>query len=832
MRKYIFVGITMGIVLGLNLYFRFYPVYFPQLKEQAKNIVFQGVQQRIAQNIFSKFPQYDLLAKDNLFKTSIKIFYKNHKKDMVEQINKLYLQLKDRFQDEDGQTYLMELDCWHWARYVKNVYELGHPGDEVIDGKQFDKFMLAPQGVYLHFDNFLFYFSSFLYKIFSFFKYIHLFKFLFYLPLFFIFLFIIFLYFFCYRLGGYICSVTSCIFIGLFASFIPRSCAGWFDKDILNMLFPILIISTYLKIYDTQLFSKKLFFIFLSSFCVGLFCFTWLNWWFIFTLIVFYEAANIFLIKFINLFYKKDTNLLKEHTYSLIFFVSFSLFWIILLCGFEPFKLLFIQLKETIRLTNPLVTSIWPNVYSTVGELKRTTLAEISEAIGGRGIFIVSSLSILILAIYNLFFVKKRDLKSEVSIVLFFWFIFMLFGSLQGVRFIVFLSIPIGISFGILLNNVYQYLKSKKRFVEGFLILAIGVGILSYASIVKAIAVSKGLFPLMNDPWYKFLNLLAQTTPNDTILNSWWDFGDWFKVVAKRRVIFDGQSQNNPQAYWMAKTLLSWDEDEAISILRMLNNGANKAFEIINSYLKEPLRSVLLLEKVLGLGMESAKKTLSDYLPKSSVDKVILLLFDKPPPAYFIVDYSMIPKISAISYLGNWNLSKVYIALNFNTQEKEKILEYLTSLGKDRDYVLQLYQEAFLIPPKQLGNWISRPVQFYSDIVNGVIKDREVFFNNGFVYKIEEKNLISQNGYLPRSLFIENNGKIEEIVFSNPNVIYSVLIFKDKNGDYKLVCLDRQLGKSLFVRLYFLRGRGLKKFTAHIDVEDGKNYLGSYQINW
>ncbi|MCM8832028.1 MAG: hypothetical protein NC918_07545 [Candidatus Omnitrophica bacterium] len=833
MKKYIFTSITIGLVLGFNLYFRFYPVYFPQLKEQAQKIVFEGVQQKIAQNIFSKFPQYDLLAKDNLFKTSVNIFRKNYKKDMADQINKLYLQLKDRFQDEEGQTYLMELDCWHWARYVKNVYQLGHPGDEVIDGRQFDKFMLAPKGVYLHWDNFLFYFSATLYKIFSVFKYLPLFKFLFYLPLFFIVLFIIVLYFFSYRLGGNICAFISCIFIGLFASFLPRSCAGWFDKDILNMLFPILIIWTYLEIYNTQLFKKKLFFIFLSSFFVGLFCFTWLNWWFVFGLIFFYELVMIILNLFINWFYEKRSfDLSKERIYSLILFTGFSLFWIILLCGFEPFGLLFRQLKETIRLTNPLVTSIWPNVYSTVGELKQTSSTEIIYAIGGKTIFIFFIISILTLLIYNLFFVKKRNLQSEVSILLFFWFIVMFFASLQGVRFIVFLSVPIGISLGMFLNNVYKYLKNKNLFIEGLLIVVIGIGGVSYVSFAKANAVAKGIFPLMNDPWYKFLNLISQNTPQNAILNSWWDFGDWFKVIAGRRVIFDGQSQNNPQAYWMAKTLLSWDENEAIAILRMLNNGANDAFEIINSYLKEPLKSVLLLEKVLGLDIKDAKEILSDYLGASSVDKVIFLLFDRPPPAYFIVDYSMIPKISAISYLGNWDFSKVYIALNFNIKEKEKIFEYLTSLDKDRDYVLKLYQEAFLIPPKQLGNWISKPIQFYSDIVDGVTKDNDVFFSNGFIYKINEKNLISQNGQVPRSLFIENDGEIEEIFFSNPNVPYSILIFKDKKGGYKLVCLDRQLGKSLFVRLYFLRGRGLKKFTPHIDVEDGKNYLGSYQINW
>ena len=53
---------------------------------------------------------------------------------------------------------------------MENVYYLGHPGDEVIKGKQLDKLMLAPDGVIITWENFLFYSSAFLYKVVLFFN--------------------------------------------------------------------------------------------------------------------------------------------------------------------------------------------------------------------------------------------------------------------------------------------------------------------------------------------------------------------------------------------------------------------------------------------------------------------------------------------------------------------------------------------------------------------------------------------------------------------------------------------------------------------------------------
>jgi len=829
-KKFIFL-IPLAFVLFINLYFRAFPIYFPQFKTQAKNIVLNGIRQAITQEVFKRYPQYDPLAKERLINTHFAQYLKQNASEIEKQIKNLYLKFKEKYQDETGQTYLMELDCWHWSRYVENVFLRGYPGDMVIKGKQFDRLMLSPSGMQLSWDNFLYYFSAYLYKIFLFFKYVPLFTFLFYLPLFFIFLFIMGLYFFSFTQGKYIGALISCLFIGLSTSFIPRSCAGWFDKDILNLLFPVLIIWVYLLNYKASSFRQKLFWIFFSCFWIGLFCFTWTMWWFVFVIILAYEFLHIFIQLIIYGYYKKDYRAFpKEHIINFLLFIFFSFFWIIILCGFEPLVVLFNQLKSAIFLSKPLRESIWPNVYATVGELKKMSLQEIVNSFGNAGLFFSAFLSLLFILIRNLFYHPEDEYKRHSIGILTLWFLGMLYASFQGVRFLVFLTVPLGIALGRFINDIYEYIKIKFGFLKSVLISGCLVIIFSSQFFNNANRVSRGIFPLMDDQWYKVLTLLRDTTPKEAVINSWWDFGDWFKVVAKRRVIFDGQTQNKPQAYWMAKAILSENEEEALGILRMLNNGGNQAFEIINEYLKDPLAAVLLLERVLGLSYYEAKDILEDFLPTRTTQELLSLLFDKTVPIYFIVDYSMVYKISAISFLGNWNFAKVYIVKNFNKEEKEKILERLVKLGKDSSLMQRFYQEAFLISSQNIDTWLSQVLQFYSEPVRGTLKDNLVYFENGFIYNPKEKTIYTNSGQIPRSLFFIEDDQIKERVYLNANQIFSILVYQIQPEIYKAILLDQALGKSLFVRLYFLRGKTLKHFKPHIEAEEANNFIGSFWV--
>ncbi|MBU1998516.1 MAG: hypothetical protein KKE64_03370, partial [Candidatus Omnitrophica bacterium] len=827
----------LSLIIFINLYLRTFPAYFPQYVDFAKKIVDQRLRFQSAQEIEGKFGNFSSLAKDRLLKNEITNAYKKNPKFWSLQLSNEYLRLKNKHQDSLGQTYLMELDCWHWARYTENIVRLGHPGDKIVRGKNVDTLMLAPKGSNLHWDNFLYYSSAFIYKIFNFFKRTPLFTFLFYIPLFYVFVFLVVLYFFAYRFGANIAGIISCLFVGLCPLFVPRSCLGWYDKDILNLLFPVLIFMTYLQGFDTQSRRKRFFLLIFSSFWLGLFCFTWLAWWFVLPILILYELFNFITIFYGYLRHKNNRDyraVFKKHLVYLFSFLFLGSVWIILFCGFQPFKFFFGFMIDALTLNKPLNISIWPNVYSTVGELRRSTYLEISRSIGGNIIFALSLLSIPVV-----FWFTRKDAgyKRGASIILFIWFLSMFYACFKGVRFVVFLSVPLALFLGWGISCLSDFFKRKNRLVTT---LATGclVIYLSGLFINNGFKSAKTIYPLMDDVWYRLLSVVRENTPQESILNSWWDFGDWFKVVARRAVIFDGQSQNVPQAHWMARVFLSTSEEEALRILRMLNNGGNDAFEIINARVKDPYRSIFILNSLISgsPGKEKARGILDKYLNKEGVDKVLGLLFDVPQRAYFIVDPTLASKMHAFSYLGKWDFSRVYLMQSIRKKEKNQVINYLEGLGLKKDSAQKLYQEANLIADKDLDNWVSSRYQFFSGILRGQEKDNVVYFENGFIYNPNQQTIVlfnPQDGQykIPRSLFILQEDEIVEIPYPNANLGFSILVFKTDKG-YQAVSLSRELGKSLFVRLYYLGGVGLKYFKLFAEGRYERDNIRFFRILW
>lgn len=831
-RNIIFL-VSLSAVLIINLYLRAFPVFFPQLKTQARQIVDEGIRQFAVRDIQQRFPHYYPSAKDSLLKSRVKQYKRQNKKALDEQARGLYRQLKDGYQNDSGQTYIMELDCWHWGRYVENVTNRGRPGDQTIFNREWDRYMLAPNGYFLQWQQFLYYFSAYLYKFFTLFRPVELYTFLFYLPLFYAAIFIIVLYMFSYRYSGHLGAIVSCLFAGLATTFLYRSHAGWFDKDTFNLLFPILVVWAYVKSYENQPLKFKLLWVIFSSFWVGLFCFNWTHWWFIFFIIVIYEIAYLAALVFIHLSFKKNKiKPIKEHGVSLLSFSLFSFFWVILISGSEPLRVLYTETIQAVFLTKPLLASIWPNVLYTVGELRKANLRAVTESLGGAWISAPVFICMVLIFMRALWYKPYSESKRAAVIIFNIWFVAMFFASFTGIRFVMFLTVPLGICAGWLIDEIYGLLRKHKN-IKGIAVLLVILLITGSLYFKTSYRSAGGLYPLINDTWYKVLNVIKEKTPENAVLNSWWDFGDWFKVIARRRVIFDGQSQVYPQAYWMAKAILSDNEDQAAAILRMLNNGGNRAFEIMNKYISDPLEAVLLLESTMTLKPEDAKKILTKFLPPSAIEKVMQLLFFKPSTACFIVEDTMVAKIGAISYLGNWDFSRVYIAQHLESKEKDKIIERLIELGKNRELIQKFYQEAFLITSKNLDDWLSNRLQFYSPLSGGKKKDDTVFFDNGYMYKPKEKTIYSKDGQIPRSLFILEGSNVQEVAYEKPNVIYSVLVSEDpEKGEYKCILLDRELGKSLFSRLYFFKGKGLKYFTSAIDVESENKFIRIYNINW
>ncbi len=146
---------AFAAVLGINLYFRLFPAYFPQLKQTAANVVLKGKLDEISRDIGQRFAGLSESAQSRLIDAQFEQYKRANAQSLAERVEEEYARQKDRYQDKRGQTYMMELDGWSWARYVDNILRTGKPWDELRDGKGMDMRMLYPGGADIGWSGFL-----------------------------------------------------------------------------------------------------------------------------------------------------------------------------------------------------------------------------------------------------------------------------------------------------------------------------------------------------------------------------------------------------------------------------------------------------------------------------------------------------------------------------------------------------------------------------------------------------------------------------------------------------------------------------------------------------
>jgi hypothetical protein len=212
-------------------------------------------------------------------------------------------------------------------------------------------------------------------------------------------------------------------------------------------------------------------------------------------------------------------------------------------------------------------------------------------------------------------------------------------------------------------------------------------------------------------------------------------------------------------------------------------------------------------------------------------------MYAKPGPAYFVVDSSMFGKMPSISYLGNWDLARVYIARNTYKKTRTQMIEYLVDkMGMDKEQADSLCQEASLIPHGELPRWISRKYGFYGQPVRGQLEGDLILFDNGSVYNPVKNTFysysVNESKYkIPNRIFIAKGRELIEKVYSEGEQDYSVLIQENASG-FQLLTMAPDLVKSMFVRLNFLKGAGTKYFEPFTEETDGAEHIGVFKIKW
>ena len=532
--------------------------------------------------------------------------------------------------------------------------------------------------------------------------------------------------------------------------------------------------------------------------------------------------------------------------------------------------------------------SVWPNVFTTVAEQNPASLGHIVNSNGGKFLFFLSLIGILftltqkkIKRVWFLIFSaawylvtlfltdnlimflilisfpiiirlgiaiknNEKGIDIKYAVLLIIWFAATIYASTKGIRFTLLLVPAFGVAFGICLGIIYRY--ASGFFAKGIhineniakIIIIFILCLLIIGPYKSAKATVKNEIPSMNDAWWNSLEKIKLESEPNAIINSWWDFGHWFKMIADRQVTFDGTSQGTPQAHWIGNTLLTNDEDTAIGILRMLDcsgyEGGTYAFDEIDKTINDVVKSVGILYEVVVLDKKEAKKALEKYnLPNT--DKILQYTHCEPPENYFITSEDMIGKSGVWSHFGSWDFNKALMYYTLRKKEykdnKEKGISFLIErFNLTENKAENIYYEIqSLSTNREVNDWIAPWPGYASGLTGCSKKNNEVECGNGIKVDLDDYNaeFPTQEGVKhPNSIVYATKEGIEKREFKNNTVGVSTALIP--SGDsFKSILMSPELADSMFTRLFFIEGHGLKHFKK---FSDERSVFGGRVIVW
>nr|MBA4405432.1 hypothetical protein [Nanoarchaeum sp.] len=818
--------VLLLIPLFIASYYRAYSYDLPIIDEWAKDTVTQGIQNQIGSNILKEYPNIDETTYNNLVSQQTNLYISQNKDIFNTQVKDVHKQLKEYYQDNKSSTYLLGIDEYFYYREAENVVNYGHVGNEFINGEPVDSYMVAPKGEPLE-DNLHPFFTAYLYKFISIFDSDTTVKdVIFFVPLLIATLSVIPAFFIARKVSGNVGGLVAALLVAISQAYFVRTAAGAPDTDAYNVFFPLMIAWMFLESFSTtyEHKKKKIILALIGGVISGLFAFTWPGWWYIFDFII--GSIVIYLI-FLAIKYKKSMFKEVRTKNALITAAAYilsSAFFVTIMTSFES---VIEAIKGPISVTiikEAAKSTLWPNVYNTVAELGETSLARTIDSLGGKILFVLAILGIVLL------FLKKNKKQSEIKygIFLTLWFIGTLYSTTKGIRFAMYMvpvhAIAVGIfagmTYNLLTEKISKGLEINKKLISIILIIVLFFLFLSPLKSLENTA--KAEVPMFDDSWYDSLNNIKETTAKDAILTSWWDFGHWFKAYADRAVTFDGASQNTPQAHWVGKVLMTSDEDEAMGILRMLNCGANDAYDILLEQVEDPLLAKKILDEALPLNdKEEARKVLAEHI--GNPDDVLDKMFCEQREQYFITSEDMVSKGGVWAHFGSWDFEKAYAYNTIKQNTKEDSIRILQEkLNYSKEEAESTYRQVNGLSDKLGDQWISPYPSYAGDGACSEINST-LYCNNGVIIDLENNkaSVNTNSGKLDlkyyrtdTDLYVQENGSEELAVAYIPS-------------QNKAVLMDPKLIDSMFTKLFYYDGEGLDHFELYTH-ERGLNQFDIY----
>lgn len=594
------------------------------------------------------------------------------------------------FVDDHGLPYMYEMDSYYNYRLTENYLDQGYIGDTLINGKQWDIHSYYPPGVPMDYPPLIAYLGGLFYKVVNIFGSVPLLVVCFWLP----------------ALIGPLAGVVAYLMVrrytndygaavaGILMTTAPyyfiRTVPGWYDTDMFNLIFPLLVVWFFTEAVQGKNNRIKTVYTILASFSMALFAFAWNGWQYMFYLLVIFSIIYIIGLKL------KGENI-KELLFILGIFVTITLTLVLFLNGYLALINILISPFQYITIfggNNPWIP--YPNVYTTVSELSGPSAVNIILDVGlaffGGILGFIWILRILINQNLKKKFLNRINWWFYLFLII--WAVTGLLAITKGVRFILMVIPPFVISMGILVGIIVEYLNDakvsrrweilqKRKYLISVLSILLVI-IIAIPAIISVYASCYSLVPGANDDMWVASQWINDSTniSNDTVIISSWSWGHLYTAIANRPVSLDGRmgyietlpvrsydnsyvylekSPSTSREYWIEKAFSSNNESLSLGIFRMLATSGDAGYITVDKYTKNTTKTVDILNNILGVDNQTALSILTEnygFNKQESQDILVYTHPHDPHPFILITNDGMITKGYWTFYFGGWDFNK------------------------------------------------------------------------------------------------------------------------------------------------------------------------------
>jgi hypothetical protein len=428
--------------------------------------------------------------------------------------------------------------------------------------------------------------------------------------------------------------------------YIYRTQLGWVDTDCLNLVWPFLIAFFFMNFATKQ---NKTRYIHLLLGLLASYCFT--LWWHTAPALTLLLSAFPLMIGLI-FFYRPQ----KQES---IVFGAISGLCIFIGLGYMGWAHLAQEaIKKASTLfgffTNVAGERSFPIPADLITELQPASLESIAQATVGN----TPMLIVALLGFVYLFWTHPKKMIFLAPLAL-----LAVLPFFMGRRFIIYLVPICALGLGFLLQLMWDQRKSINpksiKWVGGIPFAALGL--IVYLNVVSTFKYV--YWPVEKAEYISFVSDIAQKTPRDAIVWSWWDHGYTMLYWGQRSTIIDG---GNPTGHLLMVTSIPYASSNYRMAANFMNfyvaHGIDGMNRIYSFFPGSKQQSLTFAKKLWMSGPKSSKKLLLEnneqHQMKATHKEILEFLFPaNKRPIYLAID----PLLTEVSYwwywLGTWNFN-------------------------------------------------------------------------------------------------------------------------------------------------------------------------------